>query len=181
MARARTIKPGFFLNEDLSDLTPYARLFFIGLWTQADRNGVVEYRPRRLKAELFPHEAVEIGALAVELHGKKFLEMWDYGGTKYIIIPTFSKHQRPHPDERAGDFPQLSEMTRVYPNTVGKNGEPWENTASCASYPSPYSPSPSYPSPSSLGADSAAAPHPAAEKSQDGAEGQRTKKAKPNT
>ena len=39
MARARNIKPGFFRNADLAELTFEARLLFIGLWTLADSEG----------------------------------------------------------------------------------------------------------------------------------------------
>lgn len=54
--RARNIKPGFFKNEDISECSPSARLLFIGLWMLADREGRLEYRPKRWKGELFPYE-----------------------------------------------------------------------------------------------------------------------------
>ncbi|GAA4328382.1 hypothetical protein [Flaviaesturariibacter amylovorans] len=56
MARIRTIKPQFFFNEELAELPAMARLLFIGLWTQADREGRLLDRPKRLKAEIFPFE-----------------------------------------------------------------------------------------------------------------------------
>jgi hypothetical protein len=37
MARIRTIKPEFFTSEDIVSLTPLARLFYVSLWCEADR------------------------------------------------------------------------------------------------------------------------------------------------
>ena len=39
MARIRTIKPDFFTSEDIVGLTPEARLLYIALWCEADREG----------------------------------------------------------------------------------------------------------------------------------------------
>lgn len=67
MARIRTIRPSFFHDEQIAELSPACRLFLIGLWSIADQNGMVEYRPRRIKHELFPYDPVDpeaiIGAL----------------------------------------------------------------------------------------------------------------------
>jgi hypothetical protein len=54
MARTRSIKPSFFKNEFLAECEPMARLLFIGLWTLADSQGRMEFRPMRIRAELFP-------------------------------------------------------------------------------------------------------------------------------
>lgn len=53
--RARNIKPSFFLNEELADLDSSCKLLFIGLWCLADRDGYLQYRPRRICAEIFPY------------------------------------------------------------------------------------------------------------------------------
>ena len=60
MSRIRTIKPQFFLNEKLAELPAMVRLLFIGLWTQADREGRLLDRPKRLKAEIFPYDNFNI-------------------------------------------------------------------------------------------------------------------------
>ena len=65
--RARNIKPGFFKNEDLAECSPWARLCFAGLWTLADRDGRLEDRPKRIKAELFAFDAVDVDPLLGEL------------------------------------------------------------------------------------------------------------------
>src|SRR5215831_9444642 len=60
MQRIRTIKPDFFLSDDVLALSFPARLLFIGLWTCADREGRLEDRPAFLKRVLLPDDPVEI-------------------------------------------------------------------------------------------------------------------------
>lgn len=59
MARIRTIRPAFFHDEQIAELSPACRLFLIGLWSIANKNGEVEYRPRRIKYELFPWDPID--------------------------------------------------------------------------------------------------------------------------
>ncbi len=132
MARTRNIKPSFFKNEDLSECPFEARLLFAGLWTLADREGRLEYRPKRIKVELFPFDAVEIPELAVKLHDKKFIVMYEVDGASYIQVLGFLKHQRPHPKEPQSEFPQVPEGYDSCAKAVEKNGEPRKETASCA-------------------------------------------------
>lgn len=56
MARSRNIKPAFFFNEQLAEVAPLGRLLFIGLWTIADREGRLEDRPRKIKAEVLAYD-----------------------------------------------------------------------------------------------------------------------------
>lgn len=143
MARARSIKPGFFKSEQLAECSPWARLLFAGLWTLADREGRLEYRPLRIKAELFPYDAVNVHDLAVELHGQKLLVIYeaemsteiDHESTempKFISIPNFGRHQRPHPKEPDSVIPQPPCLATRYVKAVEKHGEPCKETAGCA-------------------------------------------------
>jgi hypothetical protein len=113
MARARNIKPAFYKNEHLAGKSPHARLLYIGLWCLADCKGRLEDRPMRIKAELFPYEAVDIEALLAELSfgPERFIVRYEIAGNHYIEIPSFSKHQNPHKNEKeAGSrIPSFSE------------------------------------------------------------------------
>lgn len=132
MARTRDIKPGFFKNEQLAECSFAARLLFAGLWTLCDREGRLEYRPKRIKAELFPFDAVEIPELAVELNGQKLIVLYEAGGQQYLAIPTFPKHQRPHPKEAQSELPQPPNVSSTCDKAVEINGEQGKKTASCA-------------------------------------------------
>ena len=58
--RTRQIKPSFFDNESLGDLAPLVRILFLGLWSLADREGLLEDRPRRIKAKVFPYDELDV-------------------------------------------------------------------------------------------------------------------------
>lgn len=105
MARIRTIKPEFFLHEGLADLSPLHRLFFIGLWTLADKEGRLEDRPRRIKAALLPWEDCDVDGLLDGLLAAGFVRRYEVNGVACIAIPSFRRHQRPHPKETASVLP----------------------------------------------------------------------------
>jgi hypothetical protein len=109
MARIRLLKPDFFLDEDLAEISMAARLAFEGLWVQADKKGRLEDRPKYLKATIFPYNDVDMNALLDELAGynKKvpFITRYTVGGKKYIQINNFLKHQNPHHTEKDSVIP----------------------------------------------------------------------------
>lgn len=107
MARARNIKPGFFANEYLAELSPHARLLFIGLWTEADREGRLEWRPKKIRAAIFPYEDVDIYALMDELEGcpDKVVFRYCQGDASYIQITNWHRHQKPHIREAESKIP----------------------------------------------------------------------------
>jgi len=140
MARTRSIKPGFFKNEHLAECQPLARLLFIGLWTIADSDGRMEYRPLRIKAELFPYESCDIVPLLSQLAERGFVRIYTANGRQYLDIPTFREHQRCHPSEQPDGLPACEDG-----QAVKIHGEQFFPTASCALYPSTFSPSTSNP------------------------------------
>lgn len=103
--RARTIKPGFFKNEQLAELPMAARLLFAGLWCLADREGRLEDRPRRIKAELFPYDDLDVEPLLQALADHGFIVRYSVDGARYIQVTNFTKHQSPHPREAASEIP----------------------------------------------------------------------------
>ena len=105
MARARNIKPGFFLNEELVELPFATRLLFIGLWTLADREGRMEDKPKRIKMALFPADNLDIDAALNELHQSSFVLRYEHDGERYIQVLAFDKHQNPHRDEKPSTIP----------------------------------------------------------------------------
>ena len=138
MARTRSIKPSFFKNEFLAECEPMARLLFVGLWTLADSQGRMEFRPLRIKAELFPYDNCDIVSLLKQLADRGFVRAYESGDVKVLEIPTFSEHQRCHPDERDEGLPPPDESaeTIVFPEQNAKPGnptmEPGNPPASCA-------------------------------------------------
>lgn len=107
--RSRNIKPGFFKNEDLSGISLYARLLFIGLWCMADREGRLEKRPLRIKAEIFPYDTLDINGELTVLERCNFIQTYIVNGKEYILIPAFLVHQRPHHTEAQSKLPCISD------------------------------------------------------------------------
>lgn len=109
MARARNIKPSFFANDDLADIHPLGRLLFVGLWTLADREGRLEDRPRRIKAEVLPYDDCDVDGLLDDLQKHGFIQRYDVGGERFIQVVNFKKHQNPHVKESASSIPAPDE------------------------------------------------------------------------
>ena len=103
--RARNIKPGFFKNDTLAELDFAGRLLFIGLWGIADRAGRLEDRPKKIKAEVFPYDEVNVDSFLGELARLGFILRYEAAGERYIQIVHFDKHQNPHPREAPSNIP----------------------------------------------------------------------------
>lgn len=105
MSRARNLKPAFFKNEDLAELPFEYRLLFQGLWCLADREGRLENRPKRIKAELFPYDDVDVDCGLDSLEASGFIQRYPAGESTYIQVVAFSRHQNPHCKEVASTIP----------------------------------------------------------------------------
>ncbi len=103
--RARDIKPGFFKSDQLAECSPWARLAFAGLWMLADREGRLEDRPKRIKAEILPYDNEDMDSLLNELQENELIIRYQVNGKRYVWIPKFLEHQRPHPNEKASEIP----------------------------------------------------------------------------
>ena len=103
--RARNIKPGVFENEILGSGPAEASLLFMGLWLLADRKGIVENRPLRIRAQIFPYRfELDIGATLRFLIENEFLTSYQSGGIQLLHITNFLKHQNPHIKEKESRF-----------------------------------------------------------------------------
>lgn len=103
--RTRLLKAGFFKNEELAELRPLERILYQGLWCLADRDGRLDDRPRRIKVEVLPYDVLDVDEALGRLSEAGFIHRYDVEGYKYISIPSFLDHQKPHIRETAGDRP----------------------------------------------------------------------------
>jgi hypothetical protein len=102
MARIRTIKPEFFTSEDIVELSSFARLLYIAIWCEADREGRLTWKPKTFKIRYFPVDEVSIDGLCKELTDRGLVKL--YGGS-LAHIPTFLDHQHINPRESASVLP----------------------------------------------------------------------------
>mgnify|MGYP003483570330 FL=1 len=97
MARIRTIKPEFWVDEKLAKLPVYARLLFIGTWNFADDNGVLLANPVLMKSHIFPYEDIGISTISEwidMLVENGMLIRTTYNGKDYLVIRKFLIHQK---------------------------------------------------------------------------------------
>ena len=121
MPRLRTLKPGFFRNETLSDLPERTRLLFAGLWCWSDKAGRMEDRPRRIGADIFPYAAIpeaEVDAMLSSLAASGFLTRYTVAGSRYLQVVHWDRHQKPHKTEAESVIPpadngELTVKTRL--------------------------------------------------------------------
>lgn len=108
MARIRSVKIGFFRNENLCVFSFAHRLLFEGLWLLADKAGRLEDRPKRIHADLFPFDlTLDVDAMLTELAdgNDPFIQRYVVNGRRYIAVLNFEKHQRPNHREIESELP----------------------------------------------------------------------------
>lgn len=110
MARIRTIKPEFFTSEDIVALSPLARLLYIAIWCEADKEGRMAWKPRTFKMRYLPADDCDIDALARELVASGLVRLY---GDGLAYIPSFSRHQHINPRESASVLPGPHPCPRV--------------------------------------------------------------------
>lgn len=110
MARIRTIKPEFFTSEDVVSLSPLARLLYIALWCEADREGRFVYKPATFKLRYLPADTCDCLALCDELLLRGMVKLYGEG---LAYIPAFSDHQSVNPRESASTLPEPDATPRV--------------------------------------------------------------------
>lgn len=109
--RARNIKPSLFKNELLGVADPLLTIVFEGLWCEADREGRLEDRPLRLRAEILPYRYdADMEKFLAWLATNGFISRYEAKGTKVIQIMKFHDHQRPHVNEVASVLPAMDDI-----------------------------------------------------------------------
>ena len=122
--RARNIKPNLFKNELLGIEDPVCTILFIGLWCLADRDGKLEDRPLRIKAELFPYrEKLDINRYLTVIERLGFILRYKVDNIPYILIPSFKKHQHVHNTEKPSEIPDPNSEDVNNKELTDNNGE----------------------------------------------------------
>jgi len=125
MARIRTIKPEFFTSEDIVYRTPRARLLYIALWCECDREGRMQWKPGTFKRRYFPEDDCDINELCKELTDAGLVRLY---GDGLAHVPSFSRHQQVNPRETASVLPDPGQRekhasARVSDAQTGREGK----------------------------------------------------------
>lgn len=92
MPKIRGVKPDLWTDENFVELSPYARLLWIGLWNFACDNGHLQDKSKQIKMRILPTDDVNCAELLREIEAQNLIER--SGG--WITIPNLSHHQKPH-------------------------------------------------------------------------------------
>jgi len=92
MPKIRGVKPELWTDENFVELSPFARLLWIGLWNHACDNGHLQDKSKQIKMRILPTDEVNCAELLREIEGQRLIERVD----GWIIIPNLSHHQKPH-------------------------------------------------------------------------------------
>lgn len=96
MARSRTLKPEFWTDDVIVELSFAARLWYQGFWNFAlCDQGHIDASPKSLKMKIFPADDVDPVALTEELiaHGR-VVRKETPDGHPYLHVGTLVKHTR---------------------------------------------------------------------------------------
>lgn len=128
MLKARLVRPGLATNEELAALGPEAEILFVRLWMLADREGRLEDRPARIKAEAIPYYNWDVENLLENLSKSGFIirykgapegrEGAQRGAMGLIQVVNFRKHQPIHPHEAKSTLPPPPPKQRKHKKSV---------------------------------------------------------------
>lgn len=93
MARIRTIKPEFWVDDVMVELSLEARLLFIGLWNFVDDEGYIEDKPKRIKMQVFPADDVLIEDSLSALCASGRLQAFDSDQGPLLRVANWERHQ----------------------------------------------------------------------------------------
>lgn len=137
MARIRSVKPEFWTDGTMVELSIPARLFYIGTWNFAlcDR-GHLPDDPRGLKLKILPADDVDAVVLLNELLAAgRIVRRYSSDGRSYLFIPRLGEHQKsdtrwqsrcPHcaSEETTGHAEDSPTLTETQPSSDEPAGAP---------------------------------------------------------
>src|SRR6185437_6556998 len=129
--RIRSIKPEFFGDEKVLELTRDARYTLVGLLSLADDRGRLRDRPLEMLGAIYPEEKVRPADLRKWIDSilkARLALRYEVEGHKYLWLPGFIRHQNvekpteselpAHPDDEDADVAILD----VYKRLKGRDG-----------------------------------------------------------
>ena len=124
MARRRMIDPNFWQSEDISRLSPFARLLFIGMISNADDEGRGRANTNYLKSIIFPYDDIrvaEVDKALSEISHNTSVVVYEVAHSRYYAFTNWKKWQRVDKpqDSIIPPFEEHSENdSRVIPESV---------------------------------------------------------------
>ena len=90
MAKIRGFKPDLWTDEDFVEVSPFARLLWMGMWNFACDNGHLADKSKQIKMRVLPTDDVNCAELLRELEAQGLIERAD----GWITVPNLTRHQK---------------------------------------------------------------------------------------
>src|SRR5215217_4325541 len=97
MARIRTVKPSFWSDGEVAELSIEARFLLLGLISFADDEGRFVASPSAIAGYVYPHDElppVKLKRWLAELEATRTVRFYVVGSRRYGWFPQYTKHQR---------------------------------------------------------------------------------------
>ena len=91
MAKIRGFKPDLWTDEDFVEVSPFARLLWMGMWNFACDNGHLPDKSKQIKMRILPTDDVNCADLLRELADQGLIQRVD----GWITVPNLTRHQKP--------------------------------------------------------------------------------------
>lgn len=118
MSRIRSIHPGLFTDEAFVSISPIARIFFIGLWTECDDTGSFEWSPLKLKMRILPADNADASELLAEIERERGIMRYEVNGKAYGAVRNFCQYQRP---KKPNSTHSQTDAVRKWVNTEARS------------------------------------------------------------
>lgn len=90
MPKIRGFKPDLWTDEDFVELSPFARLLWMGMWNYACDNGHLADKSKQIKMRVLPTDEVNCAELLREIEARGLIERAD----GWITVPNLARHQK---------------------------------------------------------------------------------------
>lgn len=120
MARIRSVHPGLFTDEAFVSLSETAQIFLVGLWTEADDQGIFEWKTTTLRMRLRPTKDGDVEPILSELRAANSIKSYELSGRKYGAVRNFRRFQRP---KKPNAIHPMSDEIRTYVGLGAASGE----------------------------------------------------------
>ena len=106
MARRRFVSPAFFSDERFRGLPHSHRLAYLGIATQADREGRFCPNPVTLHAAIFPDDPlIDFVGILDDLEDRGAIRTYTSHRKRYGVVVRWKDEQPPHPSELSSRRP----------------------------------------------------------------------------
>jgi len=126
MPRIRSVHPGFFTDDAFCELCEAAQIFYIGILTECDDQGMFEWKPGQLKRRLRSGKDGDVTPLLEELVRLNCIRRVEIAGREYGAVRNFRKYQRP---KKPNAVHPINDELRTYVALSVASSEPEDDEA----------------------------------------------------